>query len=127
MKGTQEPELAELRRRFASWRKKRRGRSRIPEELWQAAVKAAREHGVWRTAQRLGVSYYSLKARLKRKPPPVDDNGAVEFVELPGKVLSAGPVSVVELQDGDGHRLRVELRAGVDAQSLAVSLWKQRR
>ncbi len=124
---TNEPALGGLRRRFASWRQKRLKRSRIPEDLWKAAIKAARKHGVWRTAQRLGVDYYSLKARLKRKPARARDNGAVEFVELPGKLSSAGPVSVVELQDGDGHRLRVELRDEVNAQSLAMSLWKQRR
>ncbi len=127
MKRTKDPELAQLQRRFASWRKKRLSGSRIPEDLWQDAAKAAREHGVSKTARLLGIDYYSLKDRLKRKPTPAGDKGPVEFVELPGKVLSTSPVSVVELQDGDGHRLRVELRDGVDVQSLAMSLWKQRR
>jgi hypothetical protein len=54
-------------------------------------------------------------------------NKPMEFLEIPGKVLSTGPGCVVELQDGQGCRLRVELRDAAGAESLAQSLWRTRR
>ena len=126
MKGRNEQGLDDLQGRFAAWRLRRPKGSRIPEDLWQAAVEAAREHGVCKTSRGLGVDYYALKQRLTRTPAGRDP-GAVEFVELPGKVLSAGPACVVEIQDGQGRRLRVELREAVGAESLARTLWRGRR
>jgi hypothetical protein len=116
--------LAGLRRRFDEWRRLRRhARTRIPEPLWRAAVQAAREHGLWKTSRQLKVDYYSLKRRFaaaaREKP--------IEFVEVTPKVLSPGPACVLELQDREGRRLRVELRDGASAEALARSLWRGRR
>lgn len=117
--------LTELRRRFGVWRHRRSRGARIPEELWQAAAQAAREHGVCKTSRQLGVDYYSLKQRLTG-PAPAGDPVGVEFVEIPQKVLAAGPGCVLELQDPKGLRLRVELRDAAGAESLARSLWSLR-
>lgn len=56
--------LEGTRRRFDCWRRTRPGRSRIPEALWAAAVKAAGAYGVHKTAQALRVGYYALKKRV---------------------------------------------------------------
>ena len=115
--------LGHARRRFEAWRRGRRGRARIPEELWQAAVGVAREHGVSKAAQELHVDYYALKRRLKATPIPAPADDSVEFLEIPGKVLSAGPGCAVELQDREGRRLRVELRDVAHVESVARMLW----
>jgi hypothetical protein len=83
--------------------------------------------GVSQTSQRLGLDYYSLKRRLEGAPQAGAERGSVEFVEIPGKVLSAGPGCVVEVQDRQGTRLRVELREAAGAEGLARSLWRARR
>lgn len=128
MTGTNEQALVDLRGRFEAWRLKRPHRgSRIPEDLWQAAVRAAREVGVSKASQRLGLDYYSLKRRLQGKPAAPTQDGPVGFVEIPGKILAAGPGCVVELQDRKGVRLRVELRDAAGAEGLARSLWRGRR
>jgi hypothetical protein len=128
MTGTNGQAVADLQGRFAAWRRNRPHRgSRIPEILWGAAVQLAREWGVSQTSQRLGLDYYSLKRRLQGKPPAAIPARPVEFVEIPGKVLSAGPGCVVELQDPKGLRLRVELRDAAGAESVARSLWRARR
>lgn len=114
--------LAELRHRFGMWRHRRSRGTRIPEELWHAAAQAAREHGVCKTSRQLGVDYYTLKRRLTGSAPAGDPVG-VEFVEIPQKVLAAGPGCVLELQDPKGTRLRVELRDAAGAESLARALW----
>ena len=130
MNGTNGHALGELRRRFGLWRHRRPRGARIPEDLWDAAAQAAREHGVCKTSRQLGVGYYALKRRLKASPaatkPAPRDPESVEFVEIPRKVLSSGPGCVLELQDPKGLRLRVELRDVAAAESLARSLWSHR-
>ena len=117
--------IEELRRRFADWRRTRARGTRIPETLWQGAIEAARERGVHRTSKQLGVDYYSLARRLNGKARAAA--GDIELVEFPGKVFSAAPGCVVEIQDGKGRRLRVELRDAVGAELLVRTLWKTRR
>ena len=78
-------------------------------------------------SQGLRLDYYSLKGRLKGTPAAATHHGPVEFVEIPGKMLSPGPATVVELQDREGLRLRVELKDAAGAESLARSLWRERR
>ncbi len=117
--------LAGLRRRFDEWRRLRPGRTRIPEPLWAAAVQAAREHGIWRTSRQLKLDYYSLKRRLagtnRQVPAPI------HFVEVTPQVLSPGPACVLEITDGRGRRLRVELRDAAGTDVLARTLWRGRR
>jgi hypothetical protein len=127
MIGTNEHSLDSLQARFAAWRRTRPRGSRIPETLWRAAVQAAREVGISKTSQGLGVDYYSLKRRLDGRRPAAAAEAPVEFVEIPGKILSTGPGCVVELQDRKGIRLRVELRDAGEAGTLARSLWSGRR
>ena len=35
-------DISEVRTRFANWRQTRKGKARIPDELWSAAVEVAR-------------------------------------------------------------------------------------
>jgi hypothetical protein len=42
--------LDEVRTPFENWRQNRRGKQRIPEELWSAAIELARRNGVNPTA-----------------------------------------------------------------------------
>ncbi len=56
-------DLARGRDRLAAWRATKKPRSRIPEALWEMAVKLAAKHGVHRTARTLKLDYYSLKKR----------------------------------------------------------------
>ena len=54
-----------LRRLIERWRQTRAKRSPMPEPIWQRAVELAREHGVYATAQALGLSYGSLRTRTE--------------------------------------------------------------
>jgi hypothetical protein len=56
--------MEQVRQRIDPWRKTRVGRGRMPEALWRAAVALAGEHGVYATAQGLGVSYDSLETSV---------------------------------------------------------------
>ena len=57
-------DLARARGQFQAWRGQRTGR-RIPQQLWDLAVRLVNRHGVSRTATALGLDYYSLKKQAQ--------------------------------------------------------------
>jgi hypothetical protein len=59
-------ELEKLVEQVTRWRAQEGGRrSRIPEELWQEAVLAARGVGVWAAAKALRFNYQALRRRVE--------------------------------------------------------------
>ena len=120
--------LGTAEKKFDLWRKNRSGRGRIPKALWQAAVEAAEEHGPSKTAKALRLDYYKLKehldASLKGHEEPKDRG----FFEVP-LFAPDSRESVLELEDGEGARLRVVLKGSKPAEleSLARTFWKMAR
>jgi hypothetical protein len=91
-------EFLDLRGRLADWRRSRRQRARLPEEIWTAAVELARRHGVYRTACALPIDYAGLRKRLEggarptavARPqflevllPPAQSGNCVELMRVP--------------------------------------------
>ena len=109
-------ELARGRDRFAAWRRTRKPRSRIPQRLWELAVKLAAQHGLHRTAQALKLDYYSLKKRIEAVEPGRDGSDTA-FIELPSAQASVQEC-VIELEDG-AVSLRVSLK-GYSAADIAA-------
>jgi hypothetical protein len=104
--------LGGVRQRIEVWRRTRAKRSPMPQELWTAATELARELGVSRVAQELGVGYGSLKDRLGAN----GGRGPGAFVEVDGALLlSAAPATArneVELSDASGMKVVIRLGAG---------------
>jgi len=113
------------RRKLERWRDRRSPGQRIPEALWAAALSLAREHGTSKTALSLRLDYYSLKKRLEATPA----EESAEFVEVPLGALLSGSECIVELADGQGARLRIELKGQATSElaSVVLSLWKGSR
>ena len=109
-------ELARGRDRFASWRRTKKPKSRIPERLWELAVKLAARHGLHRTARTLKLDYYSLKKRIEAVEGHREGNGSA-FVELP-PALAPVPECVIEFENSAGI-LRVHLK-GYNALEVAT-------
>ena len=122
-----EQNLEHLEEQFREWRQTRARGSRIPAPLWEAAVKAAGEYGVYKTSKRLGLEYDVVVRRMKEASGASEGVGAVDFVEIPGKIVSGGSGCAIEIEDGKGMRLRVELCHATGVESVARSLWKARR
>src|SRR5262252_3273845 len=59
------PNMQKVLRRFERWRSAHTGRLPIPRRLWTAAVKLAREHGVFHTAKALRLEYGKLQQLLE--------------------------------------------------------------
>jgi hypothetical protein len=116
-------DLAQARSRFEAWREQRPGRRRIPQPLWDLAVRLASTHGVSRTATALGLGYYSLKKQAEAaalQPPACGP----AFVELPPPVV-VGKQALFELDNGAGATMRVQLVGydAADVEALARRFW----
>jgi hypothetical protein len=121
--------MERARERFEAWRRTRAAGERIPDRLWTLAVKLASRDGLSRTAGALKLDYNALKHRVEAGDAgPVSVPGT--FVELPPSPLSTPPLSgpvecVIELEDGCGARMRVQLRGCEvpDVVALGRSFW----
>jgi hypothetical protein len=126
------PETVEhVRRRFEEWRRSPRssGRRRIPESLWRSAVTVAVQHGTFRTARALGLNYQTLKDRVEATEKQREGAGAgrrAGFVELMTPAFASGPECIVELEDAEGAKMRIQLKGAVpvDLAVLARSFWR---
>ena len=120
-KDTPLPEhLQQLRQRLEEWRNAHARRSRLPEELWAAAVDLARQHGLFRTAHTLRLDYTNLKKRVQTAPG-MRAVAPAAFMEL----VAPSPVTgecTVEVESVRG-KLRVAIKgmAAPDVMSLIRS------
>ena len=114
--------VEKARKKFIAWRRSRKARSRIPEQLWTSAVVAARDVGVNQACKALRLDYYALKRRVVASPelpPSVKASG--NFVEFDSVVPPLFTEWAVEMDNGRGGRMRVAARSvsGPDVVSLS--------
>ncbi|MCP4203110.1 MAG: hypothetical protein GY769_14405 [bacterium] len=124
--------LSDVRGQFERWRQSRKRGTRIPEVLWRAAASAGREHGVSKTAQALRLDYYALKKRVASGPEErsaVEPLSEIKFLEIPLGAPSGRPECILEFEDGQGARLRVELQGSAlaELETVARALWSLAR
>ena len=104
------PEAIEgARAELEAWRAQRRRGERIPARVWRSAVRAASRHGVHQVSQALGLDYMRLKRRVEQGSES-GSGSEVAFVELGGGPVEAGAGCVVELEKGNGTRMRICVR-----------------
>jgi hypothetical protein len=116
--------IEDVQVRFEEWRRKRQGRSAIPDELWSAASRLARQHGVNQIAAALHLDGGKLKRRMavagrtaKRAVPPA-------FVELIAPRTTPLVECTIELEGRQG-KLRIHCKGttAVDLATLSRALW----
>ena len=128
-------DLARTRHAFEAWRANRRGRTRIPLELWQKAVSLLDHFSITRVARELRLDPAELR---KRRPPSArprvtNNSPAPQFLEVrasdlcssPGATLCSDPGTCrpttesalrLQIERADGNRLTLHLPS---------SEWKQ--
>jgi hypothetical protein len=115
--------LDEARTRFENWRQSRRGKQRIPDELWPVAIDVARRDGVNPTAVALHLDGGKLKRRMvaadavpRKAMPPA-------FVELVAP--SAGLSECTIEREGRNGKLRIHWKGATaaDVAALSRALW----
>jgi hypothetical protein len=139
------------------WRKREGGGrgARIPEELWQEAVRLARVDGLYVTAQTLRFNYERLKERSggadggaknpapavvgggekkrgqlvlsggKRRGEEVAQSAAGDFIALEMMPRRAASQCLVELAGRHGDRMRIEVVGEVDVAALCQRFWSR--
>lgn len=117
--------LERVRQRFEHWRGTHQERARISDSLWAAAVKAARSHGLCRTAKALRVDYYSLKERLEQSSAGTQGLSQANFLELSPLAPTSLCECTVEWEDAAGSTMRVHLKGfpAPDLAALGRSFW----
>jgi hypothetical protein len=118
--------MKKVYRRLERWRSKRTGRARIPESLWLAAGELAREHGVSRVAEVLGLEFNHLKRMSRAAGPGVSKRRArpPAFVELIAPQATSGRPCVIEIE-GERGKLRIEVNGSADELALiGRALWE---
>ena len=117
--------IEEAKARFGEWRQNRRGKARIPAELWSAAVAVAEKEGLNRTARELHVAWDDLKRRMAITGEIPRPPGSPAFVELVAPRAASLPECMIELEGRRG-KLRIHVK-GAPASYLAMlsrELWE---
>jgi hypothetical protein len=120
--GTLPARLEAGRRRFERWRRTREGRSRIPDALWNSAVKLSATYGIHRTAKTLRLNPDSLKKHVastngngsggqgKSRQKAAGQEAATAFVELVPTEGACPPECILELEDPHGAKMRIHVK-----------------
>jgi hypothetical protein len=102
------PGMERIRQRLERWRETRTVGTPMPEELWAAAAKTARRHGVYPTARALGLEYNKLKRLTHGTSQPEQELLAPTFVELIA-APAGGSACRIEMEGPRGGRMKIEL------------------
>lgn len=123
-KSSRVPDIDELRFRFEQWRQTRRGRVRIPDELWSAAAAMARRDGVNKTAAALRLDGGKLKRRMAAADAHPHKAVPPAFVEFVASAADGAPEYTVEMEGNHG-KLRIHSRGATaaDLAELSRALW----
>ena len=101
--------LEEVKARFDEWRRNRKGKAAIPDELWATAAEVARTEGVSRTSTELSVEWNHLKRRMAAAPGASSKPALPRFVELVAPRGESLAECVIELE-GRHAKLRIQLK-----------------
>jgi hypothetical protein len=115
--------LDEARTRFENWRQSRRGKQRIPDELWSVAIEAARRNGVNTTAVALHLDGGKLKRRMAAAESVPGKAVPPTFVEL--VTPSAGLRECMIELESRNTKLRIHWKGATvaDVAALSRALW----
>ncbi len=108
-----ESDLKEVQGKFQKWRKRKKGRSLIPEELWEAAVGLSSNYSIHQISRELHLNYSDLKKRVEGSSEKADTPPA--FVELQMKDRSpSSSHCMVEMEKPDGARMKMYFQGETD-------------
>ena len=121
-------DLAKARVVFDRWRKGRKTRTRVPDELWDTAVPLARKYSLYRVSRVLGVNYDSLKRRVARAANDKPEAPNVPtFVEVSRPQVSEECVIEFEERRGAKMTIRLSGSGNIDVVGLASAFLRRRR
>lgn len=122
------PEMIKAQEAFKHWRKTRKSRKPIPEELWQLAMSLSKTHSVNQISKGLILSHTDLKNRIKLESNHPEEVSPFVEIDVPSSVFQTSEC-VVELADGQGARMKMYFKGetGIDLLELGKTFLGKRR
>ena len=113
-KRTRLPEsLISLQQELEQWRATQPPRSKLPNALWESAIDAAKQVGVYTAAKALRLDYGGLKKRVLGSEAPRRKHKEPAFVELIAPPVARVEDYVVEFESARGAKMRVQCKANL--------------
>jgi len=104
--------IVQLQVRLDEWRSAQKGRTKLPESFWLAAVDLANQYGVFRTAHTLRLDYTRLKKRLATRWTHAGSRRQAAFVELMAHPADLQEC-VIEFESAEQAKMRIQWKSTV--------------
>ena len=118
--------IVQLQQRLDEFRSARPHRTRLPDELWEAAVELARQHGLYSVAHPLRLDYVQLKKRLGGVPSLRKKANAPSFVELIAAQPAAMPECLIEIESSIGGKMRIQWKGSAAPDwTMLLRAWRE--
>ena len=103
--------IVQLQEQLDQWRSMQKGRTKLPESFWHAAVELAKRYGVFQTALPLRLDYLRLKKRLGESAGPgrTPQAAFVELRTLPSVLHECD----IEIESAGRAKLRIQWKSTV--------------
>ena len=119
--------LAAVKLQFKTWRETRKQKTRIPDELWTAAVSLSDRYSIHHISRALHVNHTALKDRVSACKANRNQQTHQCFIEFPPP-QSPGSECLVEMENRFGDKMRMHFSGGVglDLWVLSQNFWEKR-
>ena len=128
MNNTEKLTLADVEVQFEHWRKTRKHRCPVPQELWDAATSLVGQHSTLEISKALNIAHSKLKKRIdvpsSSQPIPSTDFLKVGVMPPPPVAL---PSCVLEVSDKNGTNMKVSMTGSpcFDVVELLQAFWSR--
>ncbi|MCP4343871.1 MAG: hypothetical protein GY799_34600 [Desulfobulbaceae bacterium] len=119
--------LETVKHEFKQWRSSRKHRSRIPDELWEAAVSLSEQYSVHYISRSLGVNHSALRDRIAARSMGEDRESQTCFFELVPPQSSPIAGCLIEMENSHGDKMRMHFTGETSLNLLALGrdFWRQ--
>ncbi len=104
-------EMMQAQEKFKYWRKTRKSRKPIPEELWQVAVNLSKNHSVNQISKGLILGHTELKNRIRAFSATSKTVSSFVEIGVPTSLFQNSEC-VVEMIDGNGAQMKMYFKGG---------------
>jgi hypothetical protein len=130
MESRKQPSLEEVKQLFTTWRASRKHKTRIPDDLWEAAASLAAQYSIHQISRALRLNHTALKDQVAARSQ--ENNIATLqqpcFLELPPPQSPPLSECLIEMENRHGEKMRMHFAGEVSLDLLAVSqnFWTRR-
>lgn len=125
MSEKKEPTLEEVQQLFEEWRRNKKRRERIPEELWKAAITLSKQFSAHQISKLLHLNHTAVRdhVRAEKQEEEIQEKEA-GFIEFDVIQPAIAGDCVIEIEKGGGAKMRMSFQcSSSDMTGLAKRLW----